>query len=594
MTQVTQQQIEDFLSPWAEAWNGFTEQRKAGDAWPWVRACMRTRDEMRAVRGLPGEQLPVPDLPHLRVVTWAWYACPRLQIDKARQMMLTWIGCGLIVHAALFTPSAREGYQNMTMADTGEKLDRYMKYILVNQPLELMLPWVEERGHPPEEWVQMISGEFRLSTQPPQEPRADQPPSFGSDAYNLAKQLTNRYKTSSGPEGLELLYLYPFFDPTERLIEGIPAGPKGPNKWRGGTRTGANHDEAWFQQSLADNLNSASKSVGDYGYHRIWTTASLGEDGDAYPLKAVKANKVQPSAFGGHAGTTTKTPSDMPYGVEMWQTEMGYTHLRIHHYADPTKRGEAWVKRNVETGDRRKNMREVLIHYNTPGGNPFYGTFNHQRQNLTRPDSSDGAQLYLFADGGRRPAMGAALVYPNGRVHCVMEAVTEADKSSNVHTRAIEFRGMLNRHPLTRELWRGAVMVCDPSMMDTRSETDDRTSADVLMEMGFMPVKGSQAADTRYQAVTNLNLQSVEEDGLPALQIDPATCPMLYEAMSGACVVTKNAEKTGQNIKEKNAFSHITEALEYLATYLDANPVLEGGLDDLMLTVHRSTRQTRG
>ena len=594
MSDVSPERVREFLEPYSEAWSLFTAGRMRGDAWPWVELCMRTRDELRAVRGLPSERLPVPDLPHLRVFTWAWYACPRLVVDKARQMMLTWQGCGLTVNAAMFTPSAREGYQNMTMADTGEKLDRYMLYILTSQPMDLMLPWVEERGHPPEEWVQNVAAAFGLSMDPPNPDavRADQPGSVGSPAYVLAKHLTNRYRTSSGPEGVETIYLYPFFDPTERVIEGIPAGPRGPNKWRGATRTGANHDEGWFQQSLADNLNSAQKSVGDYGFHRIWTTASMGEDGDAYPLEFIKPARQQPEEFG-EAGRLPKLRRDaLPEGIELSLTEMGYTHLRIHHFADPDKRGDEWLKRNVYTGDQRKNMREVLIHYNAPSGKPFYPTFDYTRQRETRPSvMPDGAQLWLCADGGRRPAFLAALVHPSGRVHVVMECVTPAGESSNVRARGTEFRGMLNRDPLTRDHWRDATLVCDPSMFDTRGETDDLTSADLLTDLGFQPVRGPMHDDVRYEAVTNLNLLTIPHDKRPALQIDGGACPTVFEGMSGACTVTKNAEKTGVNKKEKNAASHPVEALEYLAAHLDGNPIqTDDDLDMLLRMVHQPGR----
>lgn len=588
---VTEEKLEDFLAPYREAWVLFTEQRKRGDAWPWVQACMRTRDEMKATRGMESERLPVPDLPHIRVFTWAWYSCRLLVSDKARQMMLTWLGCGLSVHAAMFTPSAREGYQNMTMADTGEKLERYMRYILVNQPIEIMLPWVEEREHPPEEWVQIVGEFFELDLNPKVEPRADQPASFGSEAYLLAKHLTNVYKTSSGPEGLETMMLKPFFDPAERLIEGIPAGPKGPNKWRGGTRTGANHDEAWFQQALDDNLNSAMKSIGDYGHHRIWTTASLGEDGTAYPLKFLEHSKNQPPEYGGFNGSPTMKREDMPHGVEIWQTEMGYTHLRIHHYSDPNKRGEAWVKANVYTGDTRKNLREVLIQYNAPSGEPFYKTFDYMRQKMDRPTTAEGGTLFLFADGGRRPAMGAALIYPTGRVHVILETVTPAGESSNVKSAAIAFKGQLQRDPLTRDLWRDALIICDPSMFDTRGETDDSTSAGVLRELGYNPVKGIQDPDVRYQCVTNLNLLTIPDDKLPALQIDQGACPTFFEAMSGACTLTKMANKTGSNQKEKNWASHIVDAFEYLATYINAEPLDDAStMDDYLMMVHKPRR----
>lgn len=590
---VSEEQVKDFLEPWASAWAVFVEDRRRGEAWPWVMACMRTRDEMAALRGETSEVLPVPALPHLRVLTWAWYACRLLEVDKARQMMVTWLGCGLIVHSAMFTPSAREGYQNMTMADTGEKLDRYMLYILKNQPQDLMLPWVEEREHPPAAWVERVGAEFGLSSVPANEPRADQPATFGSDAYLLAKQLTNRYKTSAGPEGVEVITLSPFFDASERVIEGIPAGPKGPNKWRGGTRSGANHDEAWFQQKLEDNLSSASKSVGDYGFHRLWSTASLGEDGDAYPLQAIERSPIQPDQFGGFNGTTGKTPTDMPEGVEIWQTKQGYTHIRVHHYADPNKRGDDWIQRNVYTGQVRKNMREVLIQYNAPSGSAFYDSFNYERQRLKeQPKERGEAQLLLFMDGGRRPASGALLAYPNGRVSVVLELVTPPmGKSTNVTAHATALRGYLNRHPLTQGWWqRDHLLIHDPSMADTRGETDDKTSVDILIELGFNPVKGAMDAATRYESLTNLNLRTIPDDGLPALLIDQSNCPNLFEAMSGACTVAKHAEKTGGQVKEKNHFSHIVDALEYAATFLEGSGAYIGKKKQGKIKAHRASR----
>lgn len=571
MSQVTPEAVEAFLQPWQEAWLEFADAHRRGDAWPWVVSCMRTRDEMAAARGEPGEKLPVPNKPHLRAFTWAWRACRMLEVDKARQMMLTWLGCGLIVESAMFTPSAREGYQNMTMTDTSEKLGRYVLYVLLNQPLELMLPWVEERGHPPEEWIQVVAAEFGLSMAASTPPRADQPYSFGSEAYLVAKNLTNRYKTTSGPEGVETIYLYPFFDAVERVIEGIPAGHGGPNKWRGATRTGANHDEAWFQLSLADNINSAAKSVGDDGYHRLWTTASLGEDGDAYPLEMIEKAQHQPEWFGGHNGATKKRAADMPEGVEIWRTTMGYTHMRIHHYADPEKRGEAWVRRKVyEEGDVRKNLRELLIQYNAPSGKPFYASFNPERQRLkARPADSDAAQLVMGMDGGRRPATVIALVFPNGRVSVIRELVTPIRESSNVTAHALALRRVLTADPLTRDWARNHTLVLDPSMFDTRGETDDRTSSQVLSELGFFVVAGSQSASVRYESLTNLCLQTVPEDGLPVLQVDPTLAPTFFEALSGACVTAKSAEKTGGTTKEKNHYSHVTEGGEYLATFLE-------------------------
>lgn len=589
MQPVSESQIKAFLQPWQTLWEIYQRDPQA-----WVYDCVRTRNEDAA----PGEQregVPVPDLPHLKILIWAYYAIRFLQVDKSRQMMATWWLNFMHVHEAMFLESANIGYQHMTSADTSSKLEKYFLYVLTGQPREFMMPWVEDRGHPPNDWIQLIHEEFGLSLTPPYPDavRADQPASYGSEAYLFAKQLCHRYKTKSGPEGVEEIVLEPFFAPSPRYVTGIPAGVKGPNKWRGDTRTRASEDEAWFHASLADNVNSANKSVGQNGHQTLITTASLGEDGDAYPLEMIERDPVQPDTFGGHAGTPRKTREDMPEGVEIWQTKMGYTHIRIHHFADPAKRSDEWVRQNVYTGDVRKNLREVKIQYNSPTGKPFYETFNYQRQRLERSlTSSEGAQLILMMDGGRRPASTAVLAFPNGRVVAFLELITPQNgKSTNVTAHAIALRGLLDRHPLTRGTWqRDHVLIHDPSMGDTRSETDDKTSVDILIELGFNPIAGAMSSDTRYECVTNLNLRTIPEDGLPALLIDPHGCPMLYEAMSGACVVTKQGEKTGQVVKEKNIFSHVTDALEYGATFLEGAGAYLKKTRKPTLATHRTRR----
>lgn len=592
---VTQESVEEFLAPYLQFWEAY-----AADAWAWAKDCVRTRDE-DAAPGQPREHLPLPNLPHLEFLSWAWYSVKLLQIDKSRQMMATWIVCALTVHEAMFVEASNAGYQHMDAGETAKKMEKYMLYILEAQPPELMLPWVETRAHPPREWVHHVAAWFGLSVQPKTPPtRTDLPAEFGSEAYEFALSLCNRYRKSSGAEGVNEIELRPYFSPSSRYIYGIPAGVGGPNKWRGDTRTRAIEDEAWFHAALADNINSAQKSVGQNGRQVLYSTANEGEE--SYALKMIEKADHQPERFGGFGGRvvtkngvpevipySTRTLKELPYGVEMWQTKMGYTHLRIWHYADPKKQSEDWIKANIETGDRRKNLREVLIDYNAPTGEPFYPSFDYMRQRLAdRPRDAEDAQLVIGMDGGRKPASVAALVYPSGRVVAVRELVTPQKVSTNVRAHATALRRILSADPLTAHWQKDHVLALDPSMFDTRSETDDRTSAEILTEMGFYVVKGSQGAATRYEALTNLNLQVIQEDRLPALLVDHAACPALYAALMGGCTVGKGAERTGSYQKEKNQSSHIVDAMEYAATYLDNNPHAQYDLDDL--ATHRPRR----
>lgn len=592
---LTPESVESFLEPYRQLWDAYS-----ADAWLWATDCMRTRDE-DAAPGMPREHLPLPNLPHLEVMAWAFYSVKLLQIDKSRQMMATWIVCGLSVHEAMFVEASNAGYQHMDAGETAKKMEKYMLYVLEGQPLHLMQPWVETRAHPPKEWVQIISAQFGLSMLPKTPPtRTDLPAEFGSEAYEVALSLCHRYRKSSGAEGVNEIEFRPYWSSSSRYVYGIPAGVGGPNKWRGDTRTRAIEDEAWFHAALSDNINSAQKSIGQNGRQVLYSTANAGEDD--YALEMVKPAARQPEHFGGFGGRVverngevrvipypTRTVKELPHGVEMWLTEQGYTHLRIWHYADPSKRSQAWVTANIDTGDRRKNMREVLIRYDAPTGKPFYESFDYLRQKLMeRPVAADGAQVMIGMDGGRRPASVVALVYPSGRVSVIRELVTPPGVSTNVRAHATALRRILASDPLTAHWTHEHVAVLDPSMFDTRSETDDRTSADVLQEMGFYVVKGSQAAATRYEALTNLNLQTIESDRLPALLVDSGACPSFYAAMMGACTVAKGSEKTGGFQKDKNNASHVTEAAEYLATFTDANPLSASSIDDLL--THRPKR----
>ena len=154
---ITPERLEEFLRPYRQLWQHF-----AAHPYDWARECVRTRNE-DAAPGQPREHIPLPELPHLRVLIWAYYAVRLLEVDKARQMMATWWLNFMHVHEAMFHESANIGYQHMTAADTSDKLEKYFLYVLKAQPTDAVLPWIEDRAHPPEEWVKVIAGEFGLS-----------------------------------------------------------------------------------------------------------------------------------------------------------------------------------------------------------------------------------------------------------------------------------------------------------------------------------------------------------------------------------------------------------------------------------------------
>ena len=578
---VDQARVAEFLSGYQQLWSHY-----AADPWSWVQDCVRTRNEDVDIdAGESAEGVPVPDLPHLRVMVWAWYAVKLLQIDKSRQMMATWTMCYMIVHEAMFMEAANIGYQHTKTKEAAGKIEKYVLYVLERQPLEYMLPWVEDRDHPPREWVELISAEFDLSMAPPSPPRADQPPYMGSEAYLIALQLCNRYTTTSGPEGIEAVEFHPYFSASTRYLEVVASGSNGADKWRGQTRTRAVHDEAFFYQDLADNVNSALKTIGKNGRQVLVCTASRGKDGTDEPLRMIKRAPSQPDVFGGFRGRSTMDAKAFPHGVDVWLTVDKYTHIRIWYYADPHKRGPDYYEREVKTGNLRKNRREVLISYDEPEGDPFYPSYNPDTQVVPRILNT-GSFLVIGQDGGRTPASIICEVLPSGRVVAGRELVSQGISVTAHGERLVS---LLNLH---YPGWQSShIMAVDPTMLDARGEANDETSGQVLERLGFQLTPGVQDPDRRFDAVTTLCLQSTMDEygNRPKLVVDPNGAPTVHTGFMGGCTLSPSDDKVGRNRKLKNSFSHVMDALEYACTVIGQGYGAQPS-SDWMLATHRTSR----
>ena len=558
--EILAQRLEAFLDEYEGHW-----QRYANPAVPlhergvrWALECMRTRNE-DAMPGQPKHDVPMPDKPHVRAFVESFFRERRLVVDKSRQMMVTWMCCGLATFEAMFVEATNIGYQNMSLLDSCSKLDDYMLYTLTHQPLDLMMPWVKGREGPPDAWTLLIAKEifgpdgeeaFGRSLTPPKQTGAKESTYYLSPAWVLANEYTNRYNTYSGSEGVEVLEYTPFFDPTPRFIKALPEGP---DQWRSETRTRCIHDEYAFHAKLADCVSSALKSAGRNGYQTLVSTASQGKDGDGYPLTLIKAASTQPLEW----------PYPILEGINFTKTQQGYTHLRIHYRADPDKRDRAFYVSQVQTGDRRKNLREMEISYDTPENEPFYTQFDSSRARVTIQPNPHTPELFLGQDGGRTPATLVCERNDEGRILAVLEVVSE---NMSIEAHAIRVESILDKlYPG----WKGmSRCFFDPSMSN-KHETTDVSAADRLRKRGWVMEPGAQDPDIRFQDMARLCETVNLEDGYgnrPRLLIDSTRCPVFWQAMDGGCEIDPAAHRAALNRKRKNKFSHIAEAGEYLAT----------------------------
>lgn len=556
--------LDEFLAPYLESWGFYAENH-----WQFTLDALKTQN--RDVEyGEQRESVDFPDHDYLRFFASLWYVEHKVQSDKSRQLTMTWLVCALAVHELIFRENSLVGYQNLSLKMACDKLENYMLYMLKRIPWDIQLPWVKEGEDPHEDWTRIVAKAFDLDLTPPSPPHAKQSPYFGSRAYWVSLELCNKYKTSSGTDGMESIKFRPYFLATEQEVIAVPGGVSAPEKWRGFTFTRAIHDEYAFYYSLSDAISSASQTLGKHGFQVLITTPSVGKDGDEIPRKMAETKDEL------HPNIAEELGYKLPHGVEMWMSKEQYLHVRIWYYAHPDRRGKDYLQRAVYTGNSRKNQREILLRYDIPENEAFYLTYAQQPETyafcklntLTServkfiPDKT--AMLLIGQDGGRTPSTLIVEAREDGRLVAAFEICSE---KSSIQGHIPKVVALLNRH--YPDWQRNHRAYLDPSMFNEHENSD--TSAAVQMQRaGFMCDKGVQDPDERFTAMNQLIETPMRTDthgSAPTLLVNTEGCPRFHAGMSGMADVDSSAVKTGENRKNKQSpYSHIVEAGEYVAT----------------------------
>jgi len=558
---ISKQALDEFLEPYMEFWTFYSENH-----WQFVLDCLRTQNRDVEYGG-QRESVPFPDFEYLEFFASMWYTEHALQCDKSRQLTMTWLVCALAVHEAIFRENALIGYQNLSLKMACDKLENYMLYMLKRIPWEMQLPWVKEGEDPHEDWIEIVAKTFDLSLTPPQPPHAKQSVYYGSRAYWVALELSNRYKTSSGTDGMENIQFRPYFLETQQDIIAVPGGVSAPEKWRGFTFTRAIHDEYAFYYSLSDAISSASKTLGKHGFQVLITTPSVGKDGDEVPKKMTEKDELHPNI-------AAEKGYKLPHGVEMWQTKQQYLHVRIWYYAHPERRTKDYLDYAVHRGDTRKNQREILLRYDIPENEAFYLSYAQQPETFAFSKLVDGkrvafmpsddSELLIGQDGGRTPASLIVEARPDGRLVAAFEVCSE---KSSIQGHLPKLIALLNRHyPNWQRRHR---VFCDPSMFNDQ-ESSPNSAATVMQQAGFRVEPGVQDPDERFTAMSQLietNMRTDSHGSAPTLLVNTEGCPRFHGGMSGLADIDPSAVKSSQNRKNKlSSYSHIVEAGEYVAT----------------------------
>lgn len=117
------------------------------------------------------------------------------------------------------------------------------------------------------------------------------------------------------------------------------------------------------------------------------------------------------------------------------------------------------------------------------------------------------------------------------------------------------------------------VFIVDPACFQ-RSQVDEKTIAMAIQQRGFQVIRATtNDPEKRINAVEGLLTRQI--DGGPALAISPK-CAFLTQALDWGYRYKKTATGISTLIPEKNHFSHISDALQYLA--LHYNVQLDPGM----------------
>lgn len=193
-------------------------------------------------------------------------------------------------------------------------------------------------------------------------------------------------------------------------------------------------------------------------------------------------------------------------------------------------------------------------------GTPIYKQFQpsfHVAKSTLRPISGGLRPVVIGMDLGLCPSAVIGQQDARGRM-LVMAELASFDMGVQRFTRTVLKPLLATKFPGC-----GFIIVTDPAGTQ-RAQTDERTAVDIIRAEGFtvFPARTNNI-QARLNAVDDFLMRQV--DGEAAFLLDPS-CTALKAAMMGGY---RYHAKTGAI--EKNKFSHIAEALQYLALHINAS-----------------------
>jgi hypothetical protein len=251
-------------------------------------------------------------------------------------------------------------------------------------------------------------------------------------------------------------------------------------------------------------------------------------------------------------------------GVEFWVNPKNrFAVCDLHYTANPAKRGREWAAGVRASMPIRKFMREYEKSWQSFEGLPVFGDFDRSVHIYAELSAEPGLPLLLGWDFGLTPAcVISQLVDGNLRI---LQELTATNESIQTFAPRVWQTLRLNYAPWTHKADEMILSYIDPAGFQ-RSQTDARTCAQAMQAAGFAKsFPGPLDFETRKESVERfLTKRSRTGQGL---QLDGRRCPMLIEGFAGGYQFPPKAIdiEPGKLRPLKNAWSHVHDALQYLA-----------------------------
>jgi hypothetical protein len=241
-------------------------------------------------------------------------------------------------------------------------------------------------------------------------------------------------------------------------------------------------------------------------------------------------------------------------------TKNGFVVVQLDFTADPMKRDPEWIAKNKSQMPPKQWAVEMERSWETYSGRAIYEKAFYKHLHITPTPILYNPLFPIFRGfdfGGSQSAIICQII--NDRLNVLDEL---PNKGLNTRAFAPEVIAFCNSKYGTDVHY---IDIIDPSAMWEGKTAEGKACADVMREYDMLPIAAStNDPQKRIDAVIEL-LMRLCSDGKPALQISP-NCQMLIRGFEGGYhYPEKMTQAKRMDRPVKNLFSHIHDALQYVA-----------------------------